>query len=129
MTLLQKGKIHRGDTKDAENYKRRNLRIHLPFAVKSCLKRGKRIDTKVQKTRKHTQKGREMTDEPFIKLDQFLKREALASSGGEAKQLIQAGLVKVNGQVETRRGRKLREGDRVQVEDDDALVVADLRER
>jgi ribosome-associated protein len=70
-----------------------------------------------------------MTDEPFIKLDQFLKREALASSGGEAKHLIQAGLVKVNDLVETRRGRKLREGDRVQVEEDEILVVTDLRER
>lgn len=64
--------------------------------------------------------------EPTIKLDQFLKREAVVFSGGEAKQLIQSGAVKVNGEVETRRGRKLREGDRVELEDV-ALVVESLR--
>ena len=64
--------------------------------------------------------------EPTIKLDQFLKREAVVFSGGEAKQLIQSGAVKVNGEVETRRGHKLREGDRVELEDV-ALVVESLR--
>jgi len=52
------------------------------------------------------------SDEP-IKLDQFLKMKGIVESGGQAKMLIQAGEVKVNGQTETRRGRKLIKGDRV----------------
>ena len=48
-----------------------------------------------------------------MKLDQFLKWKNLVSSGGEAKILIQSGSVKVNGIVETRRGRKLNKGDKV----------------
>ena len=48
-----------------------------------------------------------------MKLDQFLKWLGLADSGGQAKILILAGDVKVNGLVETRRGRKLIDGDRV----------------
>ncbi len=52
------------------------------------------------------------SDEP-IKLDQFLKMKGIVESGGQAKMLIQAGEVKVNGQIETRRGRKLIKGDRV----------------
>jgi len=46
-----------------------------------------------------------------MKLDQFLKWKQMVSSGGEAKNLIMAGLVSVNGTVETKRGRKLRDGD------------------
>jgi ribosome-associated protein len=58
----------------------------------------------------------------WIKLDQFLKLAHIAQTGGHAKVLIREGLVKVNGEVETRRGRKLRDGDRVEVEGD-LLVV------
>ena len=50
------------------------------------------------------------TDE-FIKLGQALKKAGLEGSGVEAKNDIQAGLVKVNGEVEERRGRKLYDGD------------------
>jgi ribosome-associated protein len=57
-----------------------------------------------------------------IKLDQFLKREGLVFSGGEAKHLIQSGMVSVNGEVETRRGRKLRPGDRVTLEETELTV-------
>ncbi|MDC0833501.1 RNA-binding protein [Leptolyngbya valderiana BDU 20041] len=46
-----------------------------------------------------------------IKLDQFLKWMGAVSTGGEAKILIQYGEVAVNGEVETRRGRKLVDGD------------------
>lgn len=53
--------------------------------------------------------------DPFIKLDQFLKLAGVVSTGGQAKQLILKGQVQVNGQVETRRGRKLRFGDEVVV--------------
>ena len=48
-----------------------------------------------------------------MKLDQFLKWQNLASSGGEAKLFIKSGSVKVNGEIETRRGRKLTKGDKV----------------
>ncbi|MGD9950758.1 MAG: RNA-binding S4 domain-containing protein [Desulfobulbus sp.] len=44
---------------------------------------------------------------PFIELDKLLKREDLASSGGAARYLISEGLVEVNGQVETRKRKKL----------------------
>lgn len=54
---------------------------------------------------------------PFIKLDQFLKWQRIAQTGGEAKVLIQNGLVEVNGEMELRRGRKLFPGDVVQVDD------------
>lgn len=53
--------------------------------------------------------------EIIIQLDQFLKWVGAAESGGQAKLLIQDGQVKVNNQVETRRGRKLTVGDRVSV--------------
>jgi ribosome-associated protein len=53
--------------------------------------------------------------QPFIKLDQFLKWQQLAQTGGEAKVLIQSGAVQVNDVLETRRGRKLINGDRVSV--------------
>lgn len=51
----------------------------------------------------------------FIKLDQFLKVNEIARSGGEAKLIIRAGEVIVNGEMELRRGRKLYEQDVVSV--------------
>ena len=48
-----------------------------------------------------------------MKLDQFLKWSNLVSSGGEAKTYIQSGQVKVNGEIELRRGRKLNNGDKI----------------
>lgn len=50
-----------------------------------------------------------------IKLDQFLKLVGIASTGGQAKLMIQDGEVLVNSMVETRRGRQLVSGDRVTV--------------
>ena len=47
----------------------------------------------------------------FIKLGQALKLAGLVSSGVDAKFLIQDGQVKVNGEIETRRGKKLYDGD------------------
>ena len=52
----------------------------------------------------------------FIKLGQALKAAGFVESGVEAKEVIQDGLVLVNGEVETRRGRKLYEGDVVSFE-------------
>ena len=49
----------------------------------------------------------------YIKLDAFLKFRHLVSTGGQAKILIQSGEVFVNGEVEKRRGRKLRRGDEI----------------
>ena len=62
-------------------------------------------------------------DSEYIKLDQFLKLADLVSTGGHAKYLIQDGLVKVNGKVETRRGKKLRNQDIVEVEGNTIKVV------
>jgi len=58
-----------------------------------------------------------------LKLDQFLKWSALAASGGEAKQRIQRGDVRVNGLVETRRGRRLHVGDVVCIDGRELLVT------
>lgn len=63
-----------------------------------------------------------MADAPHIKLDSFLKWQNLVETGGQAKLVIQEGLVTVNGEVETRRGRKLREGDRVGLEGEEITV-------
>ena len=49
----------------------------------------------------------------YIKLDALLKFAGLCETGGEAKELIQGGQVKVNGEVCTMRGKKLRAGDTV----------------
>jgi len=54
-----------------------------------------------------------MLQTEFIRLDQFLKWTGVVSTGSQAKLLILAGEVEVNGQPETRRGRKLVVGDQV----------------
>lgn len=51
-----------------------------------------------------------------IRLGQLLKLAAVAESGADAKALILDGAVKVNGEVETRRGRQLRDGDIVEAD-------------
>ena len=53
---------------------------------------------------------------PGMTLGQALKAAAIAGTGGEAKVLIQTGEVTVNGEIETRRGRRLVSGDVVEVE-------------
>lgn len=58
----------------------------------------------------------------YITLDALLKASGLADSGGAAKVLIADGGVRVDGQVETRRGRKLRGGEVVQVGSDRVKV-------
>jgi len=54
-------------------------------------------------------------DSDYIKLDSFLKGVNAVGSGGEAKIIIAQGVVRVNGEVELRRGRKLYPDDRVQL--------------
>jgi len=58
-----------------------------------------------------------------IRLGQFLKLANLVESGADAKPVIQGGLVRVNGEVETRRGRQLRLGDVVSLANQSARVV------
>ena len=53
----------------------------------------------------------------YIKLGQALKAAGLVESGVEAKEVIQAGLVMVDGEIETRRGKKLYDGAVVQFDD------------
>ena len=55
---------------------------------------------------------------PGTTLGRALKAAGLVGTGGEAKVLIQAGEVSVNGEVETRRGRRLAEGDVIEVGDE-----------
>lgn len=59
---------------------------------------------------------------PGITLGQALKAANVVGTGGEAKVLIQYGEVLVNGEVETRRGRKLDQGDVVEVGDEEFEV-------
>jgi ribosome-associated protein len=66
--------------------------------------------------------------EETIHLDQFLKLQGLANTGGHAKMLIQGGEVKVNGVVETRRRRTLRIGDVVEFEGETIPVESDGEE-
>ena len=48
-------------------------------------------------------------------LDQFLKQVGIVGSGGQAKVMIQAGEVKLNGNIEIRRGKKLATGDVISI--------------
>lgn len=59
----------------------------------------------------------------IIKLDAFLKWGAIASSGAEAKMLIQDELVLVNGEVCTQRGRKLKVNDIITFDGEDYKLV------
>ena len=61
-------------------------------------------------------------DTEFIKLQDLLKFAGLAETGGQAKILIQDGYVTVNGEICTMRGKKIRNGDIVTL-DDDTLEV------
>ncbi|MBP3912893.1 MAG: RNA-binding S4 domain-containing protein [Lachnospiraceae bacterium] len=62
-------------------------------------------------------------EDEYITLGQLLKAANLVSSGVEAKIVIQDGEVLVNGETDTRRGRKLREGDEVSFEGTEIRVV------
>lgn len=66
-----------------------------------------------------------MDETPTIRLDQFLKLTGLVKSGGEAKYLIQSGEVLLNGEVETRRSKKLQAGDIVTLGDYEITVEMD----
>lgn len=51
----------------------------------------------------------------FIRLDSFLKFKGIAETGGQAKQFINDGIVKINNDVCTARGKKVRHGDTVSI--------------
>lgn len=57
-------------------------------------------------------------EEEYIQLQNLLKLLGIVDSGAMAKNIIQDGLVRVNGEVDTRRGKKLRVGDVVEVFDE-----------
>jgi ribosome-associated protein len=61
--------------------------------------------------------------EDGIRLGQFLKLAGVTDSGGETKSRIAAGEVRVNGEVDTRRGRQLHRGDVVTVDGERIRVV------
>lgn len=69
-----------------------------------------------------------MSDKPddeqpeFVRLDHFLKLAGMADTGGQAKMMIQCGDVSVNGEIETRRRKKLYVGDVVSVGNDEFVI-------
>jgi|UniRef100_A0A7C3SNH4 ribosome-associated protein len=60
-----------------------------------------------------------------ITLGQFLKWAKIVDTGGQAKNLVLSGMVKVNGEIELHRGRKLKKGDVVEVGGEKYLVIGD----
>ena len=62
-------------------------------------------------------------DSAFIELDNLLKVSNLVSSGAEAKKMIRAGLIKVNGVLESKIRRKLHPGDAVDFAENKILIV------
>lgn len=61
--------------------------------------------------------------EEFIRLDSAMKLANMVVTGGHAKIVIQDGEVKVNGEVCTMRGKKLRKGDRVEFENNGFVII------
>ncbi len=59
----------------------------------------------------------------FIKLGQAMKLASLVDTGAEAKEVIQGGEVLVNGEVDTRRGKKLVEGDTFEFQGEKVVVT------
>ena len=61
----------------------------------------------------------------FIRLDTLMKFASMTPTGGQAKEKIQAGLVFVNGECCTQRGKKLRPGDRVTLGNETVEIVGE----
>lgn len=59
----------------------------------------------------------------FIKLDSLLKYAGIVETGGIGKEIILEERIKVNGEVCTMRGKKLRSGDRVQIDEIESEIV------
>ncbi len=64
-------------------------------------------------------------NEEFIRLDNLMKFSGLCNSGGRAKFLIQNGEVKLNGEICTMRGKKIRPGDKIEYQNRMIEVTAD----
>ena len=77
----------------------------------------------VRVAKKNTQNIKISTE--FIKLDALLKYASIAMTGGEAKLYISDGLVRLNGDVCTERGKKIRPGDVVTFENEEIIVSKD----
>lgn len=60
----------------------------------------------------------------FIKLDSLLKFAGLTGTGGEAKYAVYEGMVKVNGEVCTLRGKKIRPGDKIEFGGNEIEIAA-----
>ncbi|MBQ6372518.1 MAG: RNA-binding S4 domain-containing protein [Oscillospiraceae bacterium] len=60
----------------------------------------------------------------FIKLDSLLKFAGLTGTGGEAKYAVSEGMVKVNGEVCTLRGKKIRPGDKIEFGGNEIEIAA-----
>lgn len=61
----------------------------------------------------------------FITLAQFLKEEAIISSGGQAKWYLQDNPVELNGELENRRGKKLYPGDTLKIGEEEIKFIAE----
>ncbi|WP_127837497.1 S4 domain-containing protein YaaA [Clostridium prolinivorans] len=59
----------------------------------------------------------------IIKLDSFLKYAGIVNMGSEAKIYIQNGNVKVNGEIELKRGKKLKKGDIIEIEGENYKII------
>ncbi|HHW67691.1 S4 domain-containing protein YaaA [Defluviitalea raffinosedens] len=59
----------------------------------------------------------------YIKLDQFLKYVDIVQSGAEAKYFISENTIKVNGEVVFQRGKKLRSGDKVDINGKEYIII------
>ena len=64
-------------------------------------------------------------NEEYIRLDNLMKYSGLCNSGGRAKYLIQNGEVKLNGEVCTMRGKKIRPGDKVEYQNRTVEVIVE----
>jgi len=62
-------------------------------------------------------------DTDYIKLDQLLKYADITQTGGHSKLLIKEGKVKVNGEKNTMRGKKIRKNDIVEVENEEKIII------
>ncbi|QQY79765.1 ribosome-associated protein [Keratinibaculum paraultunense] len=58
-----------------------------------------------------------------IKLDQLLKFSGITQTGGQSKLIINQGIVKVNGEVVKKRGKKIKKGDVIEIKDIDKFIV------
>lgn len=73
-------------------------------------------------TKKWTSMQFKITDE-YIELHKLIKASDLVDSGGEAKQLIEQGYVKRNGEIETRKSAKIRVGETITIGDVSVEVI------